>query len=609
MIEEIETEHALKVINKQKESRVIIPEGITADNCGSPIALMIADNIDNLESTLSGSGTSHRVNSILVTTKATEINREMEEDDEYQCPAKRKCRRSLPPEAISSEIRDYYGGKRVGPGELIEVKNLSRSTSYLNIRDIQRLRYLVWIEVRKLRTHPSILIPGWTGFNIKVANNVVITASNISYLDTIDAPATDLKTAYEVLCRACEIRDRLGLKAVAYVFDQSFYAKAMEVFRKNKEIFSNLVIMMGGFQLFMMLLGIIGNRFGDAGLIELAVESDVVAGGSIEKVLTGKNYNRAVRMHKIFYDALMRFLINAFESSVSEDQKVILDSKTAAVEELKFNLGLEKSTALLESNNIQRWYEVFTCFVESMTNNGSDLSKFWLSYLERCELLLNLIFATRSGNWKLYLACIEEVIPWTFAYDRQNYARYLIPFLNDMRSLPNKMPEVQNAFENGEFSVQMGDKNPFGRNEADKTIESTINRDCKTGGGYIGFSANLAATQRWVLNASRRGSYRKLLREHLAVKPNDYVDKELAPSRSKTDIEAVDRVINLCENVFKNPWDEGELISLSTGLEATADIKDSLFKAKEVGLKGSQEFIDTRGSANPELDFFDPLPK
>ena len=161
---------------------------------------MIADNIDNLESTLSGSGTSHRVNSILVTTKATEINWEMEEDDEYQCLAKRKRRRSLPPEAISSEIRDYYGGKRVGPGELIEVKNLSRSISYLNIRDIQRLRYLVWIEVRKLRTHPSLLTPGWTGFNIKVANNVVITASNISYLETIDAPATDLKTAYEVLC-------------------------------------------------------------------------------------------------------------------------------------------------------------------------------------------------------------------------------------------------------------------------------------------------------------------------------------------------------------------------------------------------------------------------
>ena len=151
-----------------------------------------------------------------------------------------------------------------------------------------------------MRTHPSLLIPGWTGFNVKVASNEVITAGNISYLDTIDAPTLDLKTAFEVLCRACEIRDRLGLKAVACVFDQSFCAKAMEVFWKNKEIFRNLVIMMGGFHLLMMLLGIIGNRFGDAGFIELAVESDVVAGGSVEKVLTGKNYNRVVRMHKIF---------------------------------------------------------------------------------------------------------------------------------------------------------------------------------------------------------------------------------------------------------------------------------------------------------------------
>ena len=162
-------------------------------------------------------------------------------------------------------------------------------------------------------------------------------------------------------------------------------------------------------------------------------------------------------------------------------------------------------------------------------------------------------FSTRSGDWELYLACVEEVIPWTFAYDRQNYARYFIPFLNYMHNLPVKMPEVQKAFENGEFSVQMSDKNPFGRNEADKTIENTINRDCKTGGGYILFSANFAATQRWVLNASRRGSYRKLLREHLSIKPKDYVHKELAPSSIKTNFEAVDKVINVCENVFKNP--------------------------------------------------------
>ena len=83
-----------------------------------------------------------------------------------------------------------------------------------------------------------------------------------------------------------------------------------------------------------------------------------------------------------------------------------------------------------------------------MTNlreKSSDSVKFWLSYIEICELVLNSIFATRTRNWKLYLSCIEEIIPWCFAYDRQNYARYLIPFLNEMLSLPSSMPEVSVA--------------------------------------------------------------------------------------------------------------------------------------------------------------------
>ena len=155
---------------------------------------------------------------------------------------------------------------------------------------------------------------------------------------------------------------------------------------------------------------------------------------------------------------------------------------------------------------------------DQFERKSSDLVKFWLSYLELCELVFYLFYATRTGNRTLYVSCIEEVIPWCFAYDRQNYARYLIPFLNHMLRLPSSMLEVYNASFNGEFLVQMGEANPFGRNEADKTIENIINRDCKTGGGHIGFSANFAATQRWVSNTSRRGTYRKLLREHLSIK-------------------------------------------------------------------------------------------
>ena len=94
---------------------------------------------------------------------------------------------------------------------------------------------------------------------------MVVLESAISYLETSDSSATDLNSAYEVLSRGCEvIGDRLQLKAVACVFDKAFYAKAMEVYWKTKGLFSGLVIMMGGFHLLMMLLGLIDCRFGDA---------------------------------------------------------------------------------------------------------------------------------------------------------------------------------------------------------------------------------------------------------------------------------------------------------------------------------------------------------
>ena len=117
------------------------------------------------------------------------------------------------------------------------------------------------------------------------------------------------------------------------------------------------------------------------------------------------------------------------------------------------------------------------------------------------------------------------------------------------------MPEVNSTFKDGQFSVQMRRNNPFGRNEADKTIEYTLNTDCKTGGGYIGFSTNFAATQRWVLHESRRGLFRKLLREHLSLSPDKaYIHIELAPARIKTDLKAVGKVVDLLEGVFSNPW-------------------------------------------------------
>ncbi len=178
LVEEIETEYALNVICEQDEHRVVIPANVTRDNSESAVALMVADNIDNAECTLSGSGTSHRVNSMLVTENSATESAAESDDADYTPPVAKKCRRSLSESVVTREIPEYYGGRQTGPGKLPHVQNLGIRSSYCDKAKELLLRNHLWLEVRKRETHPLLLVPGWTGFNIKVRDHVVVVKSS-----------------------------------------------------------------------------------------------------------------------------------------------------------------------------------------------------------------------------------------------------------------------------------------------------------------------------------------------------------------------------------------------------------------------------------------------
>ena len=74
-----------------------------------------------------------------------------------------------------------------------------------------------------------------------------------------------------------------------------------------------------------------GYTYGDAGLRELTVQSEVVAEGSIERLLEGKNHNLAVRLHKVVYKALFRMLLNNFETSLPAHAMDIFQQKEILV--------------------------------------------------------------------------------------------------------------------------------------------------------------------------------------------------------------------------------------------------------------------------------------
>ena len=66
------------------------------------------------------------------------------------------------------------------------------------------------------------------------------------------------------------------------------------------------------------------------------------------------------------------------------------------------------------------------------------------------DVLLGLICASREGNLLLHLYAVHHMIPWCFAYEKFNYARYL-----RTNGEPEEHPNVHRNFKEGNFSMKL----------------------------------------------------------------------------------------------------------------------------------------------------------
>ena len=125
------------------------------------------NNIDRLEETLSGEGTSLRVNAIAVSSTTHGIAADLPLDHMWKCLIQRS-------------------------------------------RLLRRNRTCCGF----LFTFNNRTVSGWTGFNIIVRIEVEVSKDNIGYLPTIDAPATNMSTVFEVLSQSLKIKDSLKLNSI-----------------------------------------------------------------------------------------------------------------------------------------------------------------------------------------------------------------------------------------------------------------------------------------------------------------------------------------------------------------------------------------------------------
>ena len=418
-LEENDTALCLQKLASGLNERVVLPASIKSH----VFTTLAWDNIDRIEETLSRKGTSHRVNGFAVQPKV--FGPDPPPDD---LPRIDKLKQSKLSTEHQSQLDVYVAGSRVGPHPLktkddyvCEANKAARSAQQKN---------MPWILAR-LANSEDQKVPSWTGFNIQTRDQVQVTPDVVQYLPAINAPATELSTVFEILNQSEEIRKKLCLPAIVVVMDQTLYAKAAEIAWKQDQ-FSNIVLRMGTFHTICVALSILGKRFGDSGLKDIFIESQIVAEGSISGVIDGKHYNRGVRAHKYLYEALMRLAWAEFMrwlETGDPDHHITVVSFLEQVDTFASNLKQEGFDQLLQSQVLPQVMTMWKEFLNYLRHNNGELSAFWMSYVDMVEgIVLGLLRASREGDWDLHLHSVRMMIPWCFAYDKVNYARYLTPY-------------------------------------------------------------------------------------------------------------------------------------------------------------------------------------
>ena len=135
-------------------------------------------------------------------------------------------------------------------------------------------------------------------------------------------------------------------------------------------------------------------HFGNAGMKDALIQSSVIAMRSIESALRGKCYNREIRLHKIFYEALLRQMMSQVIEKVNQSE----------VEKLKQELWkhnvFTNDLCKKRKDNVQ-FEKVLNVFIQISKVNGEtkkNYGSFWLSCFEMTEILLNTIYSVRSAS-------------------------------------------------------------------------------------------------------------------------------------------------------------------------------------------------------------------
>lgn len=330
------------------------------------------------------------------------------------------------------------------------------------------------------------------------------------------------------------------------------------------------------------------------------MESGVYGDTTADRILQGKSWNRVARAHKLTLEALWKIMWPLFEEWMVDNGKPLDGSITDIAKEIGRGFSSKDEELVTDKvaelmSHLSELSGTLKEFDQSHQNNPTFA--YWRQYMEMVSILLRFTRALRSGNWRLFLSGLAEMLPWFALYDHTNYTRWGTIFLTDASQLETQAPAVYNGFINGDFVVKET-SHQFNQLPDDQALEH-INKLGKMAGGLVGITRTESARDRWNLTYNDRSQLAKCTWLLFGLEPENIDDKEwdhkdLGSSRIKRDYDDVQKLCHEFQSHRVFTSESGCLTNIITGDVATDEITESLLGAKKKGEEVLARFVDER---------------
>ena len=207
-------------------------------------------------------------------------------------------------------------------------------------------------------------VPSWAGWISQTAHNSDKVCSRVEYMARINFSINENATVQHIIEHSQVASLQVGQQYCIVTFDLAEAKKVYYLVWQQPD-FQNVIVRMGVFHTICSIFGALGKMMKWSGLSEIVIEAGVCASGSLDKVMSGKHFNRALLVHKVMLEALERLLLEKFEQSLPQTE--ILSQEAS-----ELVLNLSKKPTL---DSLQKMKENDACcsFFLLVTSNLSSL--------------------------------------------------------------------------------------------------------------------------------------------------------------------------------------------------------------------------------------------